>query len=184
MNALNGPSRTGGVPWYFMVRSIYEQTTFDGVMATLRRARPAITANAAIVTEEGAVDIEITPDEVRALDAPSSGRLVHTNHCLHPALVANNTHYADSIYGQSVPRKSRAEALLAEETSAVSIGLVKKILSDHDGYPTSICRHPNDDPAIGWQRSVVSMIVEPEAGRMHLSRGNPCTQPHMVYKLA
>lgn len=184
MNALNGPSRADGVPWYFMVRSIYEQATIDGVLATVRRAQPAITANAAIVTGEGAVDIEITPDEVRTLDAPASGRLVHTNHCLHPDLATNNTQYADSIYGQSISRKSRAETLLAEETNPVSVDLVKMILSDHDGHPTSICRHPNDDAATGWQRSVVSMIVEPQAGRMHLSRGNPCTQPYKVYKLA
>ena len=60
---------------------------------------------------------------------------------------------------------------------------IKAILSDHDGQPTSICRHPNDHPTSGEDRSVVSVIVEPDAGRMHLTRGNPCDNPYEVYSL-
>ena len=66
----------------------------------------------------------------------------------------------------------------------MSVGEVKGILSDRQGYPTSINRYPNDDPATGWQRSVVSLIVEPDAGRMHATRGNPGDNPYEVYELA
>ena len=57
------------------------------------------------------------------------------------------------------------------------------ILSDQQGFPTSINRYPNDDPSTGWQRSVISMIVEPDAGRMHVSRGNPGDTPYELYEL-
>jgi isopenicillin-N N-acyltransferase-like protein len=181
MNALNGPSTSEGVPWYFVVRSIYEQSSLDGAAATVGRAKRAVTANAAMITREGAADIEATPDEVRVLRHDDTGRLVHTNHCVHPDLVANNETHAGAIYGQSFDRKARAERILADGTQKTSIDDVKAILSDHDGYPTSICRHPNDDPSTGWQRSVVSIILEPDAGRMHVSRGNPCEAPYEVY---
>jgi isopenicillin-N N-acyltransferase-like protein len=63
----------------------------------------------------------------------------------------------------------------------VSIDDARAILSDHDGFPTSICRHPNDDPATGWQRSVISIILEPGERRMHVSNGNPCENEYDTY---
>jgi isopenicillin-N N-acyltransferase-like protein len=183
MNALNGPSRADGVPWYFIVRAIFEASSLDGAADAARRARRAISANAAMITPEGAADIEVTPDDVRVLHADQNGRLVHTNHCVHPDLTRHNDKYAARIFGQSVPRKARAEEMMEGGGRRVSVDDVKAILSDHEGYPTAICRHPNDDPATGWQRSVISMIVEPSEGRMHVSRGNPCEAPYEVYEL-
>ena len=65
----------------------------------------------------------------------------------------------------------------------VSVEDAKMILSDHEGFPTSICRHPNDDAATGWQRSVVSLVLEPGEGRMHVSNGNPCENEYETYEL-
>lgn len=188
MNALNGPSRRTGVGWYFLVRSIYEARSLDEIVTNIGSARRAMTANAAMITPEGPVDLEITLDSVRVLRAGESETLVHTNHCVHESLVSYNDEHADAIYGQSFERKDRAEELLTEITGAsgkqgVSVDDVKAIFSDRQGYPTSINRYPNDDPATGWQRSVVSVVVEPDAGRMHVSRGNPGDNPYEQYDL-
>ncbi len=113
--------------------------------------------------------------------ANDRGTLVHTNHCLHRDLAPINDDYPELI--ESGPRLGRSEALLSEIDGAVSIDDLKRILSDHDGFPRSICRHPNDDPETGFWRSVVSMVLEPSEGRMHLTRGNPCERPYEVYTL-
>ena len=183
LNALNGPSHRDGIPWYFTVRALLEQSSLDGAVAALKRARRTISANAAMITPQGVADIEATPECVRLLRAGREGLLVHTNHCLHPDLLVHNETYAGAIFGQSVPRKSRAESMLHERDGPTTLETVKHILRDHEGYPTSICRHPNQDPSTGWHRSVVSMIVEPAASRMHLTRGNPCQSPFEVYDL-
>ena len=189
MNALNGPSRRDGVGWYFLVRSIYEQTRLDDVVEKIGSARRAMTGNAALITTDGPADLEITLDTVELLKSGPDGSMAHTNHCVHERLVGYNERFADAIYGQSFDRKARAEALLAKAaaTSAnpgkISVEDVMAILSDRQGHPTSINRYPNDDPATGWQRSVVSMIVEPDAGRMHVSRGNPGDNPYELYEL-
>lgn len=187
MNALNGPLRRDGVGWYFLVRSIYESSTLDGVVTKIRSAKRAMTANAAMITPEGPADFEITLDSVEVLRAGEAETLVHTNHCVHQNLLGNNDEYPDRIYGQSFERKARAEELLtnieSESAGKVSVDDVKSVLSDKQGYPTSINRYPNDDPESGWQRSVVSMIVEPDAGRMHVSRGNPGENPYDLYEL-
>jgi isopenicillin-N N-acyltransferase-like protein len=183
LNAMPGPQRRTGVPWYFLLRAIYEAPDMDAAVLEVERAERAIPANALMLTADGGANIEITLDAVRVLRPDLRGTLVHTNHCLHPDLTAINDRHATEIYGQSFPRKSRAEQLLASGEYPVTLDLVKLLLSDHDGYPTSICRHPNDDPAIGWQRSVVSVILEPALGRMHLARGNPCENPYELYEL-
>jgi isopenicillin-N N-acyltransferase-like protein len=183
MNALNGPSRRKGVGWYFLVRSIYEQTSLAGVVERVSSPERAMTANAAMITPQGPADLEITLESVEVLRAEPDETLVHTNHCVHPSLAAYNEKFGDRIYGQSFDRKARAEELLGEIGGKVSVDDVKAILSDRKGYPTSINRFPNEDSATGWQRSVVSMITEPSAGRMHLSRGNPGDNPYEVYEL-
>ena len=74
-------------------------------------------------------------------------------------------------------------AVLVNDFGKVSIDDMKSILSDRQGYPTSINRFPNDDPQTGWQRSVISVVMEPDAGQMHLSRGNPGDNPYELYEL-
>jgi isopenicillin-N N-acyltransferase-like protein len=183
MNAMPGRSRRLGVPWYFIVRKIYEQDSLAGATAAAESAERAIPANAAMITPQGAADLEVMTQAVRVLRGDKRGRLVHTNHCVHPDLLGVNDEYRGGIYGQSFERRDRATALLDEAPGAVTVETIGGILSDHDGYPTSICRHPNPDPSTGWQRSVVSMIVEPAQGRMYLSRGNPCESPYETYEL-
>ena len=181
VNTLPAPALGRGVPWYFQLRSIYEESGLDGAVAQVARADLAISINAAMMTPEGAADIEATASDLRVLRANERGTLVHTNHCVHADLVPINDDFPELI--ESGPRLRRSEALLAKMDSPVSLDDLKRLLSDHDGFPRSICRHPNDDPETGFWRSVVSMILEPSEGRMHLSRGNPCERPFEVYAL-
>ena len=181
MNTLPAPARGVGVPWYFLVRRMYLHAALDAVISEVRRARRAIPANVALLTADGAADLEVTVDDVHVLKADGRGVLVHTNHCVHPELARINELFPELI--QSVPRMYRAESLLGDPGGPVGLERVKSLLSDHVDYPTSICRHENDNPGDGHWTSVISMIVEPSQGRMHLSRGNPCSNPYEVYSL-
>ena len=135
------------------------------------------------MTPEGAADFEVHADTMRELGPGPDGRLVHTNHCLHPDLGHVNDEQLDSLYGQTFDREERARALFADGTGPSSVATLQQMLSDHNGKPTSICRHPNDDPRIGWQRSVVSVVMAPARGEMFLTRGNPCESPYERYSL-
>jgi isopenicillin-N N-acyltransferase-like protein len=187
MNALPGgnrpPDMPPGLPWYFTVRGVYEATSLDGAIAAVEHSTRARSGNLGLVTPQGAADIEVTPDTFRLVSADPDGLMVHTNHCVHPDLLGVNETHADELYGQTFDRKARSHSMLDDRPADISVDDIKTILSDHDGRPTSICRHPNDHPASGADRSVVSIIVEPEAGRMHLTRGNPCDNPYEVYLL-
>jgi isopenicillin-N N-acyltransferase-like protein len=182
LNTLPAPSREVGVPHYFTVRGIYEADSLDGAVQAVQRANRAIPANILLATPQGPADLEVTVDNVHVLRDDGSGRVIHTNHCLHPDLLSINGQFPELI--QSVPRKLRLEKLLGEPQPPLALEQLKAALSDHENYPKSICRHPNDDPITGHCCTVFSIIIEPEAARMYVTRGNPCCQPYETYQMS
>lgn len=181
MNSLPAPSRLLGVPHYFTVRGIFEATSLDGAVAAVARAQRAIPANIIIASPQGPADLEVTVDQVHVLRDQGSGLVTHTNHCLHPELTSINESFPELI--QSGPRKERLDHLLQNAGGPLGLETLKQALRDHQDYPHSICRHANDHPTTGYWVSVFSVIIEANAGRLHLSRGNPCTSPYETYSL-
>jgi isopenicillin-N N-acyltransferase-like protein len=181
LNAIPGSMNVDGLPWYFTVRGVYEATDIASVNEAIDRMDRARPGNLGMITREGAVDFEVVAGKQRMVRGDDDGLMVHTNHCLHPDLTALNEN--TTLYGQTFDRKTRSHSILDTKTGKVGVDDVKAILSDHENHPTSICRHPNDHPESGSDRSVVSMIAEPDAGRMHVTNGNPCENPYEVYEL-
>jgi isopenicillin-N N-acyltransferase-like protein len=183
LNSLPAPTRSQGVPHYFTVRGIYEADSLEGAVDSVRRARRVIPANIMLTTPEGPADLEVTIDDVHVLRAAEAAGIAHTNHCLHPALQPTNEQFPELI--QSHARQERIDLLLDFAGGhRPSVPEIQAALRDHQGYPHSICRHANDDPATGGWRTVFSVIIEPGERRMHVSRGTPCDHAYEVYQLA
>ena len=184
LNGLAGRATSEGLPWYFTVANVLRVYGKTAVTETVERAPRTRPGNMAVVTEQGALDIEAQINVIRVVNPNEQGNLVHTNHCLHPDLEDTNKSYFDDLYGQTYERKARAEALANQETNLLSVEVLKQVLADHEGAPTSICRHPNSHPTTGWQRTAASVVLEPSQGRMHVSTGNPCETPFKIYDMA
>lgn len=187
-NTLPAPSRRSGVPHYFIVRAIYETNSLTAAMNAVRRADRAIPANIMMTTPEGPANLEVTLDAVCLLDGEETGIVTHANHCLHPDLVVINQSFPELI--QSHSRQSRIDRLMkgAKSPAAAAsreqlVHEIQQSLSDHDGYPRSICRHVNDDQPVGFWQTVFSVIIEPEQQQMHITRGTPCSHPYEKYVL-
>jgi isopenicillin-N N-acyltransferase-like protein len=181
LNTLPAPSRELGVPHYFTVRGIYESPSLHGAVEAVRRAERAIPANILLATPQGPADLEVTVDSVHVLTDTCDGVVTHTNHCLHPELACINEQFPELI--ESHPRKRRIDALIHSSNAPGGVDRVKAALRDHENHPRSICRHNNDDPATGFWQTVFSVIIEPNARRMHVTRGTPCDHPYEVYEL-
>lgn len=183
LNTLPAPARSHGVPLYFIVRGIYETRSLDGALEAVRRANRAIPANLMLATPEGPANLEVTVEDVHVLREGEAGPEVvtHTNHCLHPELAPINNDFPELI--QSQPRKRRIDALLAAAPRPIPRTTLEDILRDHEGYPHSICRHPNDHPTTGFWTSVWSLIIDADKRQLHLSRGNPCEHAYQAYDL-
>jgi isopenicillin-N N-acyltransferase-like protein len=178
LNSLPAPSRRVGVPHYFTVRAIYESSDLDEAVAAVNRAHRAIPANIMLSTPQGPADLEITIDEVQVLR--DEHLITHTNHCLHPDLVHINPNFPELI--ESGPRLQRINHLLSGEK--LTVERAQQALGDHNGHPHSICRHANEHPTTGFWVSVFSVVIEADAGRMHVSRGNPCENTYETYVLS
>jgi isopenicillin-N N-acyltransferase-like protein len=182
LNTLPAPSRRVGVPHYFTVRGIYAADSLDGAVEAVRRAERAIPANIMLTTPQGPADLEITLGDVHVLRDEGAGRLTHTNHCRHPALVSINEVFPELI--QSRARQQRIDELLDEHSrDSLAVEDIERILRDHENFPRSICRHANNDPTTGFWQTVFSVIIEAEARQMHISRGNPCENAYETYHL-
>jgi isopenicillin-N N-acyltransferase-like protein len=181
LNTLPAPSREIGVPHYFTLRGIYAATSLDEAVEAVRRAERAIPANIILATPQGPADLEVTVDDIHVLQDKAARRLTHTNHCLHPDLTAINDDFPELI--QSHPRKQRIDELLEQADQSPSVAAIQRMLSDHENHPTSICRHANDDPDFGFWQTVFSVIIQPQAGCMHVARGTPCDHPFETYRM-
>lgn len=180
LNTLPAPSRRVGVPHYFTVRAIYESARLSEAVAAVESAQRAIPANIMLTTPDGPADLEVTLNGVRVLRPEVTSWIAHTNHCLHPELVAINSSFPELI--DSCPRKSRVDELLSE-TSQFSPWRLMEILADHDRFPRSICRHTNDDPEHGFWCTVFSVVIDATDRVLYATRGNPCEQPYESYRL-
>lgn len=181
LNTLPAPARTAGVPHYFTVRGILGARSLDEAAHAVRRAERAIPANIMLSTPQGPADLEVTLDRVDVLRDDGSGGVTHANHCRHPDLLAINERFPELI--QSHDRQRRIDATLDLPHRQPNLEEVKELLQDHDGHPRSICRHQNADPKTGFWETNFSVIIEPDARRMHISHGPPCQNPHEIYEL-
>jgi isopenicillin-N N-acyltransferase-like protein len=108
------------------------------------------------------------------LDA-EDGVIIHTNHFRSASLAPEDALLAS--LPDSAWRQRRMEALLADRHGRITIDDLKRALSDHDHWPTSICRHESE------VRTIASIIAEPEQGRLHVAGGTPCSSDFVTYSL-
>ncbi|MBL8814538.1 MAG: peptidase C45 [Planctomyces sp.] len=180
LNSLPAPSRVLGVPHYFTLRRLLESHSVTEAVAAVETAERAIPANIMLSTPEGPRNLEVTVDTIRVLHDEGCGLLTHTNHCIHPDLVAINQLYPELI--QSGPRKCRIDHLLTGKPR-ISINDLKSAFADHNDFPQSICRHRNIHPPHGCWETVFSVIMLPEERRLLATRGNPCDSQWEEYIL-
>ena len=181
VNTLPAPSRDVGVPHYFSLRTMFEQTSLAAAVDMLASAHRAIPVNIMMTTPDGPANVEGYIDEVKLLTDESL--LVHTNHCLFPDRKSINAEYPELI--QSVPRLHRMTQLLSDLVPdyQLTIQQIQLVLADHENYPRSICRHQNADAQHGFWSTVFSIVMDPTAREMYVSRGNPCEHQFELYEL-
>ncbi len=167
--------RASGAPHYFLKRLLLEQTSIAECLAVARRVEVCSSTNYVLTDRDGTLlDLEMTPDGLETLE-PQDDLLVHTNHFRSAALASQEALLAN--IPDSARRGPRMQELLAQRHGKLNVQEVKKILADHDGAPTAICRH---EPKV---ITIASMIAEPDQGRLHVAAGNPCEQDFVTYSL-
>ena len=124
--------------------------------------------------EGSATDVEITHLDER-------DHLVHTNHYVSERM---RPYEGDPDYAvRSDIRFCRARDMLAEHPpGSITPEVLRGLLSDHEGAPDEICRHPE------WghptSKTVFWCTADVTEGRVLFGRGNPCDSMQQEYVFA
>ena len=112
------------------------------------------------------------------------GLLVHTNHFLAPdTLGALETLGEERV--STYLRQARMEELLGGGGPRLDEQMLNHMLADHQGFPDSICRHPNPAlPPHARYATVLSVVMDLHAGKLSHTVGPPCWGARSTVSLA
>lgn len=110
---------------------------------------------------------------------PSDGIYVHANAVLGDGPL-RATEKEDSLFRRedSLHRDHRLGERFAADRGRLTAPLAYAALCDHDGYPTSVCRHQS--PAA---HTAAVVVAEPTRGLLHVTRGAPCQHWPRTYSV-
>jgi isopenicillin-N N-acyltransferase-like protein len=174
-NQLDNNDIRPGVPRLLVVRAILASRHLSEAMDHCLLPQRASSYNNVLADTNG----EVYSMEGSATDCEpiyiEEDILAHTNHYLSPSM----RHFeADrNSISNSVLRYNRAMRLLSENYGQLTPELFQKLLSDHGGYPTSICKHGTETV------TVFSIVIQLEQLRAWIGRGRVCETKFVEYQL-
>ena len=117
-------------------------------------------------------DIEAAPNQTRII-SPEHGFLIHTNHFL-DAEALGVVEPPREGWSSTHHRLERTRSLMGSGPP-LDIGDIQGYLSDHEGYPHSVCCHENPDLPTGEHYlTVTSVVMDLQSRELHVSDGPPC----------
>lgn len=168
-----------GMPQTFIRRMVLDQSELPDALNTLFRQKPHIASNAVLSHRSGfSIDVETTPGSNGWMYPDTSGVLVHGNHyeAFMPVQLAATYRpvSVDSLF--RVPQARRGLERVRTATSTVhSRELIKSAMSDHLGYPESVCTHPDERrPRVRQWSTLLSSCVDLTSGDYLVTNGTPC----------
>jgi isopenicillin-N N-acyltransferase-like protein len=171
MNMIFADKWRAGVPIYLLVRHLLAQTSLETLLVEVERIRRASSRHLLVTDGQSILGMEMTVDDMSFLrHAPQ----VHANHLLCEGL-RTQERLQNAPLEISRRRQERVERLLAEGVP------VYTVLSNHDGFPNSVCKH-----SLGELRrsdTVGSVIMIPAECELHALRGHPCEERHVCVRL-
>jgi isopenicillin-N N-acyltransferase-like protein len=170
-----------GIPREIQFRSMLRQPTMGMAVGEALRHDRASSYNNVIVSRDEVVNVEGSATDAELTDPDERGHLVHTNHYVWERM---QRYEGDPDYvPHSDARYRRAAELLATSApGSVTVDVLRTFLSDHEGAPTSICRHPEMYPDAA-NRSATAFWCIADVGEMNVTfgRGNPCDSVAQEY---
>ena len=181
-NVLCWPKSIVGVPAVVSAQKALLSKNVPDALRCITQCQNAIALNHLIAGKDGDIlDVEVTPDKCGIL-LPDRDIMTHSNHFLTHFLqdrdMADQTSFPDTFL-----RQYRMKQLMEEHFGEIDVDVMKELLTDHRGYPDSICRHCDEDgPAHEKFRTLISIISMPEEGKIWVSP-QPCQYPYQEFSL-
>jgi hypothetical protein len=156
IDALPDPDRNVGVPRHMVSRALLDQPSIDAALDLLGTVPRGGGWNYLMAQGSRCVNVEATATRVVVTDAGTAGAVAHTNHYRDAELAAKTGEPRPN----SFTRLTRALELVAPGMSAAD---VKRLLSDRQGFPDSICR----------ERTIGAFIADTATRSIEVCWGEP-----------
>ena len=173
-----------GVPREIQFRSMLRMPTVDMAVGEALRHDRASSYNHVVVSGDGAVvNVEGSATDAELTGPDERGHLVHTNHYVCRPM---ERYEGDPDYRpNSAARFERARALIgARPGGSVTTDVIRTILSDHEGEPNAICRHPERYGDGSTSATAFWWIGDLTACEVTYGRGNPCDSTPQTHRFA
>lgn len=159
-----------GVPIHARLWRALRAHTLAEAQEILSATPSPCSAGFLVAHEDTAVCVELSPGQSRTL-VISQESFVHANHFLLFPWRAG----AKADWENSYARQVRAEVLL-RKSFRIQREEISQVLSDHHGFPHSICRHP-DERLPSWERwsTNLAVVLVPGRGEGWFAAGPPCS---------
>jgi hypothetical protein len=129
------------------------------------------------------VNVEGSATDAELIGVDELGHLVHTNHYECPKM---RRYEGDPGYAvHSRARAARAAELLASsEPGSITAETLRAFLSDHEGEPDCLCRHPERAPGPNDSATTFWWVADLTEMRLRFGRGNPCDSIAQEHRFA
>lgn len=126
------------------------------------------------------VNVEFNRGGVNVIEA-KDGISVHANHPVGTDTFAYEDYPNTTEKENSRFRMKHLRELLHAEKHRLTSQKAMQLLANHDEYPLGICRHIiNNEPTTF---TTAAIVADPTHGLLHVSRGNPCCNWPVSYKI-
>ena len=173
----------GGVPSHVMLAKVLSSENISAAVGAIAAAGGRAAKNYLLTSAQGDIaDVEVTANDLD-ISYPERGILTHTNHF--KAERFRSADLAPAFLPDSYIRAPRLFRLMENHLGSLSVRLMQELLSDHNNYPSSICRHldPHNPLPMVDIKTVFSIISCPQEQKAYIALGNPCGNEYLEYQL-
>lgn len=170
-------------PFHVRCWEILRCTDFERAVRVVTEGERSVSANFLIAqAPDKAIDLETAPTGISKI-LPTDGWLAHTNHFLDLSAAGLTRQIQTSKRPSTEHRLARVQYLL-RTSPQISLERAIEILRDHDDFPYSLCRHPDENfPPEERYASVVSVVMDLHEKTLLIASGPPCQHEYRVLKL-
>ncbi len=183
-----------GLGALFISRLILNQKSLKDAVNVIQKLPHASGVNYLIGDGTSVVDYECSLNQVKQfLPYQGSTRVYHTNHAIentdvddeYLTLLNNINYYGEYGYEKKrLDTKTRLDSLkhdLQDNSRAITVKMIKRILRSHDPKEHPICRH---DLPSGVYTNMGLIMELSKSPKLHISFGTPCKTDFSIYKFS
>lgn len=167
------------LPYHVVLRSLFDAGSLSDALARIQRTTRSSSANYLVAQSGAALNVEAVPGDFSdlAVDIPSGGLFVHTNHFLSPRFTGRDVGLW--VMPDSPVRYQRFLTRLEEFRGSLTPEALRRCLADHVNHPAGVCAHPREglDP-VDQDATLASVVMDLDERAIWIADGPPCCTPY------